>query len=724
MKKVEIELKNCFGIGEFIHKFDFEGLGTNSFLIYAPNGTMKTSFAKTLNLISKDDSKSIGDKVYPDRPTSFKIFADGDNITTSSILVVNAEDNNYDSSTKISSFIASKELKEKYDKIYSELDNQKAEYIKKLKGISQSTDCESEFINTYKNTDKDTFYELLLTVSKSLLDTPEKYDFRYNDIFDKKGNVKKFLDKNQKILNQYITDYKELLNKSKFFKSSENSFGTYQANELLKSISDNSYFDAGHKFVLNDDEEIKSSEELAKLLQEEITNILTDEKLQKSFEKVDKAIGANTELRAFKNVIEKNNLLLVELEDYDKFRRKIWLSYISTLKNETKILTALFQDKKAEIEAIIKEAKKESETWKEIVKTFNDRFYVPFQIKLVNKEDVILKQDNAHLEFDYKDTNAIPVPQDKNSLLSILSKGEQRAYYILQLLFEIESRKHLTQKTLLILDDIADSFDYKNKYAIIEYLSELHNDTIFKSIILTHNFDFYRTIASRLYLKRDAAFMATKDDDRKITLNQGQYRKDIFCHFKKNLSDKRIFISIIPFLRNLIEYMEDESNPDYLKLTSCLHIKTETQSINCSDILTLIHNTFTSTSSQNISFGTENIKTLIYNTADSIELENPINEILLENKIVLSIAIRLKAEEFMISKIPDYESIVISSNQTAELLKHFKISNTDKAIINSLEKVNLMTPENIHINAFMYEPLIDVSIFHLKDLYKEIKELE
>lgn len=71
----------------------------------APNGTMKTSFAKTLNLISKDDSKSIGDKVYPDRPTNFNILADGNAIVSNSILVVNAEDNNYDSSSKISSFI-------------------------------------------------------------------------------------------------------------------------------------------------------------------------------------------------------------------------------------------------------------------------------------------------------------------------------------------------------------------------------------------------------------------------------------------------------------------------------------------------------------------------------------------------------------------------------------------------------------------------------------------
>ncbi len=40
-----------------------------------------------------------------------------------------------------------------------------------------------------------------------------------------------------------------------------------------------------------------------------------------------------------------------------------------------------------------------------------------------------------------------------------------------------------------------------------------------------------------------------------------------------------------------------------------------------------------------------------------------------------------------------------------------------------LEKVNLMTPENIHVNSFMYEPLIDMSDYYLKTLYREVNEL-
>lgn len=724
MNTLEIQLQNCFGIGKFEHTFTFQQTNTKTFLIYAPNGTMKTSFAKTLELISKNDSKSMPkDRVYENRVPFYNINADGNPMPIENILVVNAEDTSYDSSAKISSFIASKELKKKYDEIYTELEKRKNDYIKKLKEISKSTDCEEEFLNAYSQNTKDTFFELLLNISKSLVEKPETYKFRYNDIFDKKKNVKKFLDKNQPLLSQYLTSYKELLSKSTFFKGSNNSFGTFQANELLKSIEDNSYFDAGHKFLLSDDVEIKSAEELKNLLQSEITNIVNDAKLKKIFDDVDKAIGSNVELRYFKNVIEKDNLLLIELEQYENFRKKIWLNYISLLSLETKELAEYYATKKTEIEAIIIQAKQEFVIWEQIIKTFNDRFYVPFKVRLVNQEDVVLKEQTANLEFDYIDLNETPVSKDKLSLLPILSKGEQRAFYILQLLFDVESRRQQNQATLLVLDDIADSFDYKNKYAIIEYLKELHIDPIFRLLVLTHNFDFYRTIASRLSLKRESVFMVTKNSNREITLNEGQYRKDIFAHFKTQLSNEKIFVSIIPFVRNIIEYLEDNSCNSYDLLTSCMHIKQNTDSITCLEIFNIIQSQFSSTTNQTISFGNKTIKDFIYETADLIESENPIDEIKLENKIALSIAIRLKAEEYMKNNIPNGATLYFNSSQTAKLFREYKKTATNQEVISILDRVNLITPENIHINAFMYEPLIDISIYHLIDLYKKVKQI-
>ncbi|MBZ0181767.1 MAG: hypothetical protein K8F60_04870 [Melioribacteraceae bacterium] len=723
MNSVEIKLENCFGIGKLDYNFNFSVSST--FLIYAPNGSMKTSFAKTLELISKNDEKLVpNDMAYVERESKYQITVEGNPISTESILVVNAEDSNYDASKKISSFVASKDLKKKYDEIYLELDDKKNEYIKKLKQISKSSDCEGEFVETYRQSHKDTFFELLVSISDSLILNPTNYSFRYNDIFDKKGNVKKFLDKNQKLLSEYVNKYDELLKKSKFFKGSENSFGTYQANELLKSTQDNSYFDAGHKLRLSDEEEIKSAKELEDLLQSEISTIVNDDNLRKSFEKVDKAIGANTELRTFKSVIEKDNLLLVELENYESFRKKMWLNYISNLKEETKELASFYSSKKIEIEEIINEAKKEFEVWKVIIDTFNERFFVPFEISLVNQEDVVLKEETANLEFEYRDQNDAPVHKDKESLLSILSRGEKRAFFILQFLFDVESRKQLNQDTLLVLDDIADSFDYKNKYAIVEYLKELHQCPTFRLIILSHNFDFYRTVAKRLGINRNALLMTLKSDSREISFEQGQYINDIFNHFKSNFTGEKFFVSMIPLVRNLIEYMDGNTCENYLKLTSCLHIKSETDSIKCGEILSLIHAVFPSLSNRNIAFGEKLMKDLIYETADLIENENIENEILLENKIALSIAIRLKAEEYMIGKIPNATSLNITSNQTTELLRHFKSISNENSTIMVLERVNLMTPENIHLNAFMYEPLIDISIFHLIELYRSIKQLE
>ena len=131
----------------------------------------------------------------------------------------------FDASAKISNFIASKELKKKYDEIYQDLDKSKSEFIKKLKGVSQSSDCENEFIETF-HTAQQSFFESLETIITLLDKQVTKFDFRYNDVFDKKGNVKKFLEKNQSTLKLYIDNYQSLISKSKFFKKSDNSFGT------------------------------------------------------------------------------------------------------------------------------------------------------------------------------------------------------------------------------------------------------------------------------------------------------------------------------------------------------------------------------------------------------------------------------------------------------------------------------------------------------------------
>lgn len=719
MNKVFIKLVNCYGIGKLEKEFDFSS--SNTVLIYAPNGTMKTSFANTFDCIAKGENPK--DRLYQSRNTICEIIIDGAEVDKNSILVVNAESSSFDKSDRISSFLASKELKDKYDAIYSELNSSKDEFIKKLKTVSQSTDCEGEFVSTFSRNKNDTFFTLLLFIRDKLNENFEKFDFRYNDIFDKKGNVGKFLEKNQALLNQYFEKYQELISNSQFFKKSENTFGTLQANEIIKSTSDNSFFDVGHKLVLDGNIDIDSAEKLRNIVEEEIKKIIDDDTLKKAFDKVDKAIGANVELRAFKSVIEQNNLILVELQDYESFKKKVWVNYLSELLFAVDGLIALYNTKKIELEKILEEAKKEQEIWTTIINIFNSRFYVPFKVKLTNQEDIILKQETANLEFEYKDKSDEPsITKDKNSLLQALSKGEQRAYYILQLLFDIEARKSLEIETLLIFDDIADSFDYKNKYAIIEYLKDVHESNLLKSIILTHNFDFYRTVSSRLNLG-NSVLMSLKDENREIKLVRGQYRKDVFKYFIQNIGNQKVFISLISFVRNIIEYIEGEESDAYNKLTYCLHVKEGSETISGDNLLDIYKSNLSGCDDISIDFGDKNIIELIIEVADNILTEDNVNEILLENKIVLSIAIRIKAEQHMIASLPDFDITTVISNQTRELFNEYKKNDVENEKLLVLDKVNLMTPENIHMNAFMYEPLIDMSVNHLMNLYREVKNL-
>ena len=79
MNKLNIEFKHCYGIKKLEKGFNFK---TNpktkrknrTFSIYAPNGVMKTSFAKTFSDYS--NSKKAKDLVFTERKTERKITAD------------------------------------------------------------------------------------------------------------------------------------------------------------------------------------------------------------------------------------------------------------------------------------------------------------------------------------------------------------------------------------------------------------------------------------------------------------------------------------------------------------------------------------------------------------------------------------------------------------------------------------------------------------------------
>lgn len=697
------------------------GKGRNACVIYAPNGTMKTSFTNTvLDLI---EGRQPQDKIFKDRVSSANIKLDGVSISKENCYVFNNQKDN--GNECLSTLLANKQLKDKYDNILTILTDSWSDLRKKLAADSRSSDCEEEILRTFSNSPSSSIYECLLTIYNTYFLSQENsfvlYTFKYNNIFDKAGKVKKFVDDNNKNIQKYFQLYSDVVKDSELFTEGADSFGTYQAMQLMKSVDDDRFFKASHKIVLKGGKSIKDRKALAETYENELNRILADEKLRKAFDKLEKKLQGNAELRAFKETIQQDPLLVPLLVNYEKFRREVLLGYLCNNLKDFKTFIQQYLKKKTEIQNIIKAASQDIAKWNNVISLFNARFFVPFEVFLKNQSDMILKEQAATLGFRYRENDGAVQEEAQNELLSALSLGEKRAFYILQNLFEIESRKTRNTETLIICDDIADSFDYKNKYAIIEYLADLIGNDKFTLLILTHNFDFYRTVVSRLECKN--IFLANRTADRKIELCQGIYKTDIIKNrFISNIEKKRQFIGLIPFVRNLIEYTHGASSADYRLLTSCLHQKPDTESIKIGTIYDVLKSHLYDLTDKNIPFKNEKYTDVLFEEATTVLSDT--NEVDLANKLILSMAIRMKAEilmKFIVSEEHQAE-MKANNNQTGALLKVLKkyYSDSHSEICLLMNRVVMLTSENIHVNNFMFEPLVDISSLHLKQLYSEV----
>ena len=733
MNKINLNLEHCYGITKLSQELTFNG--ENVVLIYAPNGLMKTSFAKTLQLYSQGKLDKVKDQVE-DIPGSIDIKDEnGNDILPTSIYVSNCEEPDSDTPKNITSFLADIELKHQYDNILNNLSEKQKTLFKNISDYARSTDIVTEFLRTFCEGKPSLFYSKFEELMQDIGE--EKcYDFKYNSIFDKDGKIRAFIDANREVLKDYSDKYQAILQSSKLFKQNNGkTFGTYQASELSKSVADNAFFEVSHKIVLGDGiTTIDSSSSFTTLINNELSSILNNTKVKKAFEKIDKKASANDSLRQFKEIIESHPDLVDKLLDYDNFHTEVWKGYFARFKVEANDLLTAYQEAKPTLESVLKKAAEQRTAWKNTINIFNRRFSVPFEVKIKNQTDLLLNEEAAALVFEYITQLSQKEVESKVLEEEVLSKGELRAFYTLQLLFAIEKMKHDSgQEHILVFDDISDSFDYKNKYAIVEYLSDLKDEISFKMIILTHNFDFFRTISSRLQVKRNSTYMAYKDGNNEIKFHKAEYLKEPFKLIKNNANKPEFFIALIPMARNLIEYAKDISKgqpkSDYINLTSCLHVKSETASLTVNDIEQILMKNIDGTNlpTENT---TSNIKDYIYSVADKLCTYPVLDEIHIENKIVLAIAIRLRTEDYLISKLRQVMSIDdfndfysnIISNQTSVLVKKFEQECSPTNDIQLLIKeVNLITPENIHINSFMFEPLVDMSVWRLKKLYQDTK---
>ncbi|MCT4705116.1 hypothetical protein MUA03_04220 [Enterobacteriaceae bacterium H16N7] len=716
--KIDVDLKNCYGISELVHEFDFSI--TKSYAIYAPNGFMKTSFSKTFDDLA--NGKETTDLIFPDRRSSRNIKDEkGNDISPESVFVVEPYNANF-SSEKTSLLLVNSVVKQKYDESLKDIAEKQSALYMKLKQLSgltgRTVTPETEIIKCFG---KKSFTELMEFLEEQIMigTASQLSTVVYAEVFNDKsiGLLESGTIKDQ--LEQYIQKYNELVSKSDVLSKQ---FNHYSASTINKQLKDNGFFEAKHTVNLRTKagmKEISTADELAEKIEVERNKILTDKELSSKFDAIDKKIQ-NTELRKFRDYLFDNQHILPYLKNFKQLQKDLWVSYLVDQKELCSQFLEVYRKSKVTIEEAIEQAKNERTEWEAVVEAFNRRFTVPFKMIVSNQDDVILKGSQPSITFKFYDCDGEgDVPKD--SLLKVLSQGERRALYILNILFEIETRRKQGTNTILIIDDIADSFDYKNKYAIIEYLKDISASGQFLCIFLSHNFDFYRSISGRLGLKRNCKLHAAKTG-RKLNLIQEKYQKNPFNHWKDNLTTPAFCISAIPFVRNLAEYCGLDS--EYLKLTSLLHIKADTDTLTLDELSNIYKKILADKQHLVLNPAAKLVVNLINEEAESV-FNAQDETVELEGKIALSIAIRLIAERHMIRTINNAAFIgSITENQTVKLLQEYKrlaIGRAEDIVV--LEQVNLMTPENIHLNSFMYEPILDLGIAHLKTLYSNVKQL-
>ncbi len=218
MKKMEIRLENCYGIKHLEYEFDFSD--ESVYAIYAPNGSMKTSFAQSFKDIS--EGKESEDRMFCSRKTIREVTENGAELQKENVITLPPYDEFFGHSEKISTLLVNNKLREEYRDLHAGIDQIKKSFLKEMKeksGLKELPESEIALAFT-KNGDEESFYRALERISGELKDQKDApfEDVLYDLIFDPK--VLEILEKMEikTAIKDYIVRYNQLLESSTYFK--------------------------------------------------------------------------------------------------------------------------------------------------------------------------------------------------------------------------------------------------------------------------------------------------------------------------------------------------------------------------------------------------------------------------------------------------------------------------------------------------------------------------
>ncbi len=699
LKKVE----NAFGI-KSLHLNLENDKKMYQELIYSKNGSFKTSFSNTLYNLSNGTLENVFDRLTDEKA-----------ILDISILENGKEIKNFDNRF----VVFSREIYEQHSKLLSDysseletltIDKKNSEYINELL-TEETIEIRLQIDNYLKGTGLN--FEILLDMFSNLEDGYlDRIIQLLNTIINHEAqdiseiNIKKIYQKAYDIVDQSefqskISNYIQVLENKINAQLFDKNFNENNCLQFINNVDKAKYLsETKSRGLFLKYKVYYDIDEVKKIFEEEIKKISKDPEIIEQSKEITKLMGTAKESEFLKESIQKNPLLVKQLS---AGRKNILLSYLKSSSIDYNYWLEVVKKAKKELNNVLKIAQDKQTNFERAIEIYKNRFHPIFDIKIVNKAESMLGIKTPTITFYHNRYCEIPVSETK--LSQILSSGEKTTLNILKFIVEYENCKKY--HPFIILDDIVETFDYSNRYAFMEYINDLVNLDV-PTIVMTHNFEFYRTVSKRIPKLRKSVASANSNGVVDIQTNN-RINKNMENVLKcSNIYD---FFCAIPYLREIKTILLEDTKT----LDSCLHYKENTSKLQIKDILLQ----FPSNAIKSLKIDENDIyMEKLFEIADSL---SGFDDFDIVKKTILSLSCRLLIERKIIAN--NFNLLTnINTNQTAQLLDLYgeKLFPNVKKY---LEAVQLSTPEFIHANAFMYEPLIDINGKYLFELYNQIKKI-
>ena len=729
MKSLHIDMRRCYGIGSLSEVLN---LDKRHVAIYASNGVMKSSFAQAFDDIGKRDSE---DRLFPGTGYLRSIKDDGGNdLEADSVLVVKPYRGDKDTAQASQEILASERLRSEYRGIVRNMEAAKQAILRHLAAASGMGDGTEEALLHdfgYERAGADKFFELMEQLVG--LDPGQFEHFRgikYADV--NSAQVHKLLasEKFRAHHADYVSKYNRMLDKSPYL---DRSFDHTSAQTACKQLARSGFFGAGHRVRLISSKDQKprdlaKSAEFKAVVDDDLKEV--GKEFLSLWREIDAEASRNQQVRDIRAAASERPRLLAELGDPGELRRNLWRAHLSGKAAEIASIASEHRAGKARIAEILGEADGEGTDWDEVIKKYNKRFAARIELSVANRAHALLGTTRPVLEFAFRGHDGAVAPIERGEIPDILSEGENRAFYILNALFEIEGRLRRKKETVIVVDDIADSFDYKNKHAIIQYLKELSaGHGLFHLVILTHNFDFFRAVCRRRIVEYDRCYYVGRSGG-DVRLVPALSIKGPLDHLLEHAGERKKFIAAVPFARNIIGHTRGAADRDYARLSAVLHCKAGTDEIGAGEVRETLARTFPKAAKLKAGpvFAADAKMREIVEAeaaAAAAAARGDPDRLDLEGKTALAIYIRVVAERHMLRRLGD-KPPDDAGDSTYELAERYRERFSGAAgedELDVIDRVVLTAPDIIHLNAFMYEPILDMSADGLARLYDDVRAL-